>query len=341
MLIKIDFSQSDIDKMPKGLASKLFERIADASESGFHQIFLSAEVAKHLLELDILSFHAIGAIQRIAEDSTQLGGQFSTSSSSMTVKFSESEFIEQDGQNFILSHRNLLTGNYLREPLLVVEDFKTDGRFYKFVLEYEAKKNEVSISNFDIAHGGGERIKSQLEEMAKSKRIVIFVLDQDSIVPLSDLKNRIKQLEQRLNKGNCVGFVKYTPTHEVENFLPLSVIEKIGKKMNKSDLNKVAQLIQHQGSTKRGDCLWLYYDTKIGMKGARNSNGQIGIKNYAKLNADDISWLCKKYQIENNELQIEKLNYPGFGENIISKFWMTPMQNLNFSDLQTNIMKLI
>ena len=336
MFIIVDLTVQDIAEMGAHKVSKFFERVADASESGKHWIYIPQVVVLNLLESEILSISAIGAITRIGEDSFQFGDLLAdTSLPRLTIRYNRNEFKSGIGHNIIIGQENIINGDYLRETLLVVEDFKNDGDFYEFILKEEANRKKISVPNFEFANlGGKSKIGRTIDKFSDKKRIVVFVIDQDSVVKISkeELENRQKQLEKILNNGNCVGFVMFTPTHELENFLPISLVEIIGKKVDRNKLDQIKFLIQKQGHITPGDCLWLYYDIKKGMNGKRNKSGAIGIKNYEKFSAEDVKWLCNKYDIAELESEVEALQYPGFGEQVISKF-------LKSHDIQESFVK--
>ena len=334
MLIIVDLTIQNIAEMGKLKVSKFFERVADASESGKHCIYVPYNLVMNLLESNILSVSAEGPITRIGEESFQYGDLLVDDSfPKLRIKYARNEFKSGTGNNIIIGQENIINGDYLRETLLVVEDFRYDGEFYDFIFKEEANRTRFSDPNFDITNMGGKsKIGKTIEKFSNKKRIVVFVIDQDSVVKVSEkeLKNRQRQLEKILNDGSCVGFIRFTPTHELENFLPITIVEKIGKKVDCDQLNQIKSLIQKQGKTAPGDCLWLFYDIKKGINGKKNEHGVIGIKNFEDFSTEEVKWLCEKYDIA--ELELEELQYPGFGDKVIPQF-------LKYHDYQVSFVK--
>ena len=301
---------------------RLFEKIADAVFSGNHRIYLSPMLFEYLMTLDVFSDSVWAAIIRIGEDSPQLGDYIKDKNVPvLTVKYHKNGLITRQGNKFCIDHKKVIDGQYMLEPLLIVENKFSDGELYQFVFDQEAERINFASAKFSVQHlGGKSQLQKALESYSQEKRIVIFILDLDSVVPIStsEREQRQKNLESKLKGGNCIGIVKYTPAHEIENFLPLSIVSVVAKNAGSIDSTELKSLIKKQGYNEVGDCLWLTYDVKRGMIGKRNKNGVIGIKKFEKLSQKDIQWLCKKYCISLAE--IEKLDYPGFGEDVVERF---------------------
>ena len=324
MFIVVDLTVENLAEMGDLQVSQLFERVAIASQTGKHWIYVPYKVVESLMKTQILSVSALAPLTKIGEESFQYGDILADDTiPKLTIKYGPDEFKSGFGNQIIIGHRNVINGNYLSEPLLVVEDIGNDGDFYDFILNEEAKRINFSKPNFDFANLGGKaKLGKVMEKFSEQKRIVVFVIDQDSVVKISEveLEHRQTQLEKILNNGNCAGFVKFTPSHELENFLPISIVERVGKNVSSDQLANLKRLIQNQGRVKSGDCLWLYYDVKKGINGKKDKSGAIGIKNYENFTAEDKKWLCDKYNIVELETEIEKLQFPGFGEKVIPQF---------------------
>ena len=310
--------------MSKMQVMRFFEKVSDAVFAGNHRIFIPPGLFEYLVTLNMFSVTVSGSIKKIGEDSPQLGDFINdVEIPKLTLKYHESGLNERQGNRFIIDHKKFIGGQYLLEPILIVENKFSDGEFYQIMFDLEAERIDFPPAKFAIQHlGGKSQLQKALKTYAKEKRIVVFILDLDSIVPITAIERvkRQQNLESILNVGNCVGLVKYTPTHEIENFLPLSIVSKIVTNARRKNVPKVERLIKKQGNNEVGDCLWLYYDVKRGVIGKRNKNGVIGIKKFQQLSQKDKIWLCKKYCIAISESEIEKLNYPGFGEQVVDHF---------------------
>ena len=322
MLIEIGLATQNLKNMDDIHVSRLFESIAGASFDGNHKIYLPLDVFEYLMKSSLLSISARGAIQKISEDRAQLGGLLKDNSiPKLTVTNSESGLERGTGNHFQIGFVEFLEGDYLMRPILAVENSSNDGRFYKLIFSEEAKRNQFSGVQFDIVNiGGKDNLKNMLKDYSSEKRIVAFVIDLDSVVPISDkeITNREKNREKTLNTGNCVGFVKYTPGHELENFLPLAIVKKVGKKVDSVELKRIESLIDNQCKTEARDCLWLYYDIVRGMNGQKDSRDNILINNKFKIHGENINWFCKKYST--SESKIENLKLPSFGDSVIKNF---------------------
>ena len=213
MLVVVDLTVQDISEMGTLKVSKFFARIADASDSGKHWIYIPQNVVSNLLKSKILSVYAIGPIARIGEESFQLGDLLADELiPKLTIKYSQNEFKSGAGNQITIGQENIINGDFLRETILVVEDFRNDGDSFDFVLREEAKRTKFSKPCFEVANlGGKSKLGKTIERFSAKKRIVVFVIDQDSVVkiPKEELENRQRQLEKILNDGNCVGFVQF------------------------------------------------------------------------------------------------------------------------------------
>ena len=322
MLIEIGLSVENIENMEEVYVSRLFESIAVAAFSGNHKIYLPLDVFEYLMASNILSKSARGAIQKISENRSQFGGLLKKDTiPKLTVNNSKGGLKRGTGNHFQIGYENFLDGDYLMRPVLAVENSSNDGRFYKFIFTEEAKRNRFSGVQFEIVNiGGKDNLKNMLHDYSAEKRIVVFITDLDSVVKISDkvITDREQNREKTLNTGNCIGFVKYTPGHELENFLPLSIVEKVGKKINSVELEKIRGLIDSQCGTEVRDCLWLYYDIERGINVQKDNRGKFIINNRFKVQMDDIDWLCEKYSTTKSRL--EHLKFPGFGDSVIKNF---------------------
>ena len=337
MLIEIDLSEGDIQKMGDENVARFFEKISDAVYNGIHQFYLPLELYLYLKTLSIFSNPTLAAIEFINERSSELGEYLNNKTlPKLTVKYCESEFKCGSENHFSIGYKNVLNGEYLLSPTLVVENIKNDGDFYEFLIIEEAKRRDgFSVVNFNLENSGSRgNTNNMVKVYSKKKRVVVFVIDQDEIAPsMAKLKTERKDWLKILNGKNCVGFVKYTPGHELENFIPLSLVKELGRNIDDGYLQEIKKLIHDQGTTNAGDCLWLYYDIKRGIKVKKNKAGFNVNKKFDLDQDDNLEWFCEKYNIDKSKFVSLKL--PGFEynksgtreENIIKNFWDEPDKN--------------
>ena len=108
MLIEIGLTIQNIAEMGVNQASKFFERVAIAGDSGKHRIYLPPEVFEYLLDSRILSASAPSVLSNISEKSTELGGLIEDISlPKLTVKFNKREFKYGTGNHLYIGQKNI------------------------------------------------------------------------------------------------------------------------------------------------------------------------------------------------------------------------------------------
>ena len=327
MLVEIDLCEESLREMDEDHVTRLFGKVAEAVKNGVHHIYLPLELYTHLKKLNIFPNSTCGAIEILGEKNSELGEYLKNKSlPKLTIKYFDIEHKSGTGNHFCIGYKNVLSGDYLLKPTVIVENIDSDGEFYDFALKEEVKRtgDDFSVVDYNFENTGGKsNTNNVLKAYSKKARVVVCIIDQDRVTPMSKLESQQRERAKILNNGKCVGFVKYTPGHELENFLPICIVEKLGKIINSHDLQRIKSLIEGQGKIDPRDCMWLFYDIKDGIKIKKSMNKFI-VNNQFKLQQRDIDWLCKKYNTD--ESNLVKLTLPGFenkskkAKKIIEKF---------------------
>jgi len=217
--------------------------------------------------------------------------------------------VEQN--NYEISHRTFLRGNYTDEPVLLVENTANDGEFITQVLNIVKRSHPARHFAFALRHGGGSTIVDCFKEELRSQRITVCIVDSDKFSPHNFPSATLRALDGAANQNSYVGGVFPTPCKEIENFIPLDLIERHRLCPTYPDFDTLKSLIQRQdtGGAAQNAC-WLYFDLKVGLSGtAVLAKG---------LHADIEAWVRQQFTVDNSRL--EDTVIAGFGPNILRSF---------------------
>ena len=321
MLIKVDMKKPDLEKMNGLEINRLISEVTRASYKGFHKVMFPYQLANHLLVSEHLDKSTKDFIKKCKYKNYNIGAEFDVAPLKLNIVYNDDpDFLETCNQGWRLGHKVVLNGVSLDQSLLVVEDTRTDGKFYPMMLENERKRIGFGPIDFELAQGGGSSgAVHEFVRFAKGKRFVFGIFDLDSIVPAQNLK--LREISDELEGQKYVGLAVSTPCHEVENILPPSIVKQAGNYNNSADSKSILELMKENGCVGEIDEIWLHFDIEKGIIGSEGEKGKSGIKGLQEILADAgmKNWFFMNYQI-NNEAELANLKYNGFGKGVIRKF---------------------
>lgn len=312
MLIKIDMEPAEVEALTSSERESLFSEILRSSRYGFHRIVISRALADWVGENVSLNSIEKARLRKLRANYTQVAEQ---------VKKSQFLVIVVGGANvqFLDSGRIVEIGcrwpnfkNILQRSLLLVENANSDGEVFRLILGHEARRLCFGEISFELANGGGASISKELERFVGEGRCVVCICDTDMKVPNGAKSDTCKSMLRQAENLQHIGLAIGTPGAEIENFIPLSIIEEIYGHNKIKECQELEKIVKNQGDCVSGDCFWLYFDIKEGFgKMLPHFNTQ-----------DKIEWISRKLKVEPNEL--DKISISGFGDDVIERFMKNP-----------------
>lgn len=324
MLININITPAELSKISKVEASLLFSEIARSSLEGFHRFFMKRELANWVLENIQLTIPYQAQINHIKSLIIETGAQVDYALCLLTIEIGKTKYISRtdhkgNGHHWQISHKNFIDGMRLDRAFLLTENSRIDRRLFEIAFKYELKKIDFGEIRFQPADGAGSNITGIFEDLLNEENLVLCICDQDYINGKKSLGKKLLNKFEKLKSTNVVGLALLTPCDKIENFLTIEIIDFICESLKKQNMKVTKDCIQclkHTSSVLTGKVtldktLWLNLDIK---------NGFSGEKVFKKCQQDKelVEWLKENYHITKSE--IRKLNYPGFGNNLVKDF---------------------
>ena len=316
MLIHVDIEPTEFDSQLDETDEQLriqrkkeiqlfFEQILSIGSRGIHRLHIKPKLTRWVLRNLALHKSEIELIKSLAKKSARFGARIHTLPCLLTINYHRKEFIKRTGTCWNVGHLNFVNGTGLSDVQLLVENERYDGEFYNLIFQLLAEKNDVGILNFTPRHGGGiDEMKKLLPHQMSRGDTVLCICDRDTDFPSKDEKNPVIKAFQKKVTDDFFGFAITTPCREAENFLTLEMFKLM---YPQAETSKLEELIENQNCNIKGDCLWLYFDTKNGM------DPQKAIENCQIIEMKD--WLQDKYEIDRNFVKFAK-----FGDNPLKVF---------------------
>lgn len=189
----------------------------------------------------------------------------------------------------------------LEKLALITENTAADGLLYKFIISVVGFRRFGYPVAFELHNGGGDQIDKVFLENVRETRISAVILDSDRRKPDDAEPRKAHVLRSILREFDWhFGTVVCLPCHEVENLIPLQIVEKLPCAAEKSDqilgLNKIAESEERVG-VPENEKLWYFYDLKNGV--CRESN----------------EWVDGKIKVGGGK----RAAYSGFGNKMVSQ----------------------
>lgn len=185
----------------------------------------------------------------------------------VAMNIEESLIVEGDQEIIILNTEEGSSKDFTSYPLMLAEN-EEDIEFYKIVGQYFMKKNGLGNLNisFEVKNGGGSTIANVLDHIISEKnRMCLCIVDSDRKyrnATYGDTMQRIIDVTQGVLQDYFE--VVLLEVHEIENLIPLSVLEKVVDENNleRQGLLFLKYLIERDGTL---ESPIFYFDLKKGI----------------------------------------------------------------------------
>lgn len=153
----------------------------------------------------------------------------------VAMKTEENLIVEENHEIILLNIEEGSLKDFTAYPLMLAEN-EEDIEFYKFVGQYYVKKNRLGNLNinFEGKNGGGSTISNVLEHIISEKnRMCLCIVDSDRKYGNASPGNtmqRIMNVTQNVFQDYFE--VLLLEMHEIENIIPLSVLQKVVDEKN-------------------------------------------------------------------------------------------------------------
>ena len=302
----------------------MFSALVNADRFGRHFFVSQRAICNWALENLQLSNQDSARLQAVREEFAVRSDLLRLAHSSVKINIGNAP-VSLDGEHhFRIGHKKLMTGQYLStKTSFVVEDIMTDCVLYEFILKEAQKIPNIPSYSFDPIHGGGERTCDVfISEIAK-KRIVVCIVDRDSMAPMgpkSNVANNVITCHSRMNledfSGNrsFIGLGTITVGRKLENHIPYHLIRLLPQYRAYPHSAELDGIVCQNEATQAEECFWQFFDVKKGLSGIQVK--QLWVN--GTLSMDAIQWICGKIGCEVTEIEGKRLK--GFGDRVIQAF---------------------
>lgn len=308
MLIRFNVSIDELINISSPERSHLMSEFIRASRLGSHRIVVPRGTADWVLENVNLAEIDLAHLKRLRSEYTQLAGQIEQATLAIVVTDGGGVSFSDSGRIVSMGYKNVIAKDYLQRPVFLTENAKNDGCMLDIIVSHESRRRSFGAVAYDSAHGGGIGIADELKRFVELGRVVACVCDTDIKVPdgkRSDTYNKVIAAASQLA---LVGIATGTPGSEIENFIPLNIIDKMYGNINRESIDKLIGIMDRQGECECGECFWLYFDLK---------RGTTEIEEHCNT-LEKLQWARSKLPVDCDTGQIERID--GFGEKIVSDF---------------------
>lgn len=309
MIFSFEASVDELDFAPVEEVEQLFLALVQASILAIHYIIINREACVWAEENLDLGRKYKAHLNTIKQEFTTRASILEQARNILWVGIGSSALQPLTGTGYEIGHRALLKGRYLERAVLLVENAANDGDFTRSIFQILKKKHPVKNFVFDTRHGGGSTIVSCFDQELTEKRIAVCLVDSDKVAPSHPESATVKGLRHVASLGPFVGGVFVTKCREVENHLPVTIIEGKNLCPSYTDYQKINELTSHHQTGGTSD-LWLYFDVKCGFRGQELEG--------SSYSSTTRNWIITTYTRQDEE--ITSVNINGFGPNILRQF---------------------
>lgn len=282
--------------------------ILQAHRRGNHFVVLPRALCSQLLSSVPLTRANRATLEQLEQEYTQTGHLLRSSQFSINIRgFSQSPISEAQGQiNIPINNSDLF--EVLEKPVLILEDFESDGDFYYFIMENLAREGLNFRFSCDPFHGGGDSIMRITQRKLSERRIVITIVDSDRLAPCTNCQKSVSINAMKEASAWPLFFGLVTPCSEVENFIPLEVIQELSVPHAASTLSLLFSIRdkERQNSIPATDFYAIWFDYKNGLNPELfNRIGDPAVR----------SWISDRLSLANFDPAVG--NLPGFGSAVL------------------------
>ena len=320
MIFLLDVSVGDLHDVPAEEIESLFTTLLDADRSGRHLAVIDRNLCTWGIDNIKLSGQNKTHLANLREQFATRGNIHGYAKSYLKIVIGNDQ-VEVIDNFFKIGHYSFISGEFATSKTkMIVENLNADRKLYEYLFSIAIKQTNVPGFAVDFVLGGGNTTVTAFEAEIEKYRISVCVVDTDRISPCDRLGDTAKKVVNRHTKRNLkiadpapayVGTALETIGHELENYIPFSVI-KVMECFNCPDI--IDTIVSQDTQNNSMDCFWLYFDTKKGLNGrALQDKVQKGLKP-----ASTIEWVCLKTGIA--EDRIDSLEIPQIGKAIVDQF---------------------
>lgn len=292
---------------------EFLDELARSISRGCHRVSIGRSVGRWCQENLHESSTTGQRLVRASESYSQSKLEFDAAIFKLHIIVGTSSPTEISLRLWQIGHLTVLNGSFLEPVCFVVENATNDGAFFEYLISLEAKRTGFGEVSCHFANGGGSGLAKEFSRSIGLNRITVCLADHDRLAPHAKRSqtNLRCQVVERSRAKNYVGIFLELPCREIENFLPLDVISKCVPARLRFEHGELRNAVKAQQDASQGDCLWLYFDVKMGLE-----HDQL-LKNCKAPEA--MSWIAEKWRRGSFELAVD-MTIPGFGNDLPDLF---------------------
>lgn len=310
MLISVNFEPEEVALLSVEVLTEFFSELLRSSRLGHHRVVIPRQIAVWVETQVPLSAIDRAHLTRLRSEYTQLAGLVSSARIFVQVVLGADLSIEEGGRVVRIGLEKLLSGQFLQRTVLLLENASSDGRMLQEILMHEAKRRSFGEFSFFVANGGGSGTAIELSRLAAEGYFLVCICDSDLLVPGGARSATCNKVMTEASKIAVPGVVAATPCREIENFLPIEVLEVLYGATRASACSSLKSVFANQKSVPSGDCVWLYLDLKLGI--------QKGKLRLVCNTPEKLAWASAKFGLVEDDL--EDFVLEGLGESIVEDF---------------------
>ena len=174
------------------------------------------------------------------------------------------------GRTIEVSLNFLANTRLLERTSLLVENAKSDGQFYTYLLDALRPLFKAPRLSFDLIHGGGgDDIPSVFGIELKNGKALCCIVDSDFGFPSSPKSSKFHKISTAVKDADWkFAVVMVLPCREVENLIPISVIHSLQCATERRATVKMLlaiELHEQRSGISPNEAFWLYFDAKHGL----------------------------------------------------------------------------
>lgn len=323
MLIQFDISCAELAAGDKVAIAQAVAEILRAHRRGYHLLVVDYDRSAWLLDNVSLSEPERATLKQVAAGYSQTAGLVHDARLFARIASCASDKVVRTSRSIEVSLSAMLKTRLLEQSVLLVENAKSDGQLYTYILDALRPVIKAPRVSFDVMHGGGDDISSVFEMEIKKGRVLCCIVDSDCGFPGAPKSPKVHKIAGAVAAHDWkFALVKVLPCREIENLIPISVLHSLPCAIERYATVKVLLAIeQHEqlsGAAVDGG-FWLYFDAKQGLV----------LDSAEELPEAERSWITGK--LRKAGIQDGQLPILGFGLRIVEQLLRSPKHLAEFN----------
>lgn len=306
------------------LFDSLIADLINADRLGLHYVVIDRTTCDNILKCSDLSRRDRSHLTKISQTYSTRGGIVNAERPYCRIIIGDRTSISVDQNEFVIGHKLLINGDWLRAPSkLVVENKFFDGAFYEYLFKLTLNRSCIPQCRFELVHAGGEDLCRVFEGEVKNTYVTVSIVDHDKISPYSKSAstfNKVKTFDRQIKAGNrddlgpYIGAVFDTYVREAENIIPFKYYADYYQETNIETISFLYRVLDNCQCTDGIECFWMYFDVKKGFSGSQLEKK----RSNREVNQETIDWLSE--MVLQKEGTLADMNIAGFGDGVLRKF---------------------